>query len=231
VTPETTDLITGTFGFFFTVLIFSYVLGDNPFFRIAAYIFVGVAAGYIAAVAFWQVLWPDLLLPLLVEGGTQNAQLIFPLIMIGLLIMKASPRTTQYGTPATAFLVGVGAAVAIGGAVIGTLSPQVLATITAFDLRASANPPRAFLDGVLILVGVVTTLAYFHFGGRASDEGAVHRLAAIEWIGWIGRFFIAITLGALFAGVYLSALTAMVDRFFSIKDALRLILNLISSPL
>ena len=33
-----------------------------------------------------------------------------------------------------------------------------------------------------------------------------------EWIAWVGRIFIAITLGVLFAGVYMSALTAMIER-------------------
>jgi hypothetical protein len=214
------DLITGLLSFIFTVMIFSYLIGDNPLFRIATYIFVGVAAGYIGAVAFGQVLWPALLYPLFFEGGPQTALLFFPLILIGLLLLKFSPRTTQYGAPAMAYLVGVGAAVSIGGAVIGTLSPQSFATIHALDLAASVNPLAALLNGGLILIGVVTTLAYFHFGGRAADDGSVHRLAPIEWIAWVGRIFIAITLGALFAGVYISALTAMIERLFSIRDFL-----------
>ena len=46
------DLITGVISFLFTILIFSYLLGDNPLFRIASYIFVGVSAGYVAAISF-----------------------------------------------------------------------------------------------------------------------------------------------------------------------------------
>jgi hypothetical protein len=213
------DLLTGLLSFIFTVMIFSYLFGDNPaLFRIASYIFVGVAAGYVASVAFGQVLWPSLLYPLFYEGGPRAALLFFPLILIGLLLLKFSPRTSQYGAPAMAYLVGVGAAVAIGGAVIGTLSPQFLATVNTLDLRAGANPIGTLVNGVLILVGVTTTLAYFHFGGRAADDGVVHRFALVEWIAWLGRVFIAITLGALFAGVYLAALTAMIERLVSIRD-------------
>ena len=50
--------------FLLTLFIFSYLIGDNPLFRIAVYIFVGVSAGYVAAVACRQVLWPDLFFPL-----------------------------------------------------------------------------------------------------------------------------------------------------------------------
>jgi hypothetical protein len=102
--------------------------------------------------------------------------------------------------------------------VIGTLTPQVFATINAFDLRGSPNAIQALFDGGLILAGVTTTLAYFHFGGRTADDGSVRRLAPIEWTAWVGRIFIAITLGVLFAGVYLAALTALVERLFSLWD-------------
>ncbi len=35
---------------------------------------------------------------------------------------------------------------------------------------------------------------------------------------WLGRIFIAITLGVLFAGVYMAALTAMIERLSSILN-------------
>ena len=45
---------------FFTLCIFSYLLGDNPFYKIAEHIFVGVSAGYIAVFTFWSTIWPNL---------------------------------------------------------------------------------------------------------------------------------------------------------------------------
>jgi hypothetical protein len=211
------ELINGLLGFVFTLMIFSYLLGDNPLFRSAAYIFVGSAAGYIAAVAFGQVLWPNLLYPLLVVGGSQNLPLLVPLIMTGLLLMKAWPRTTHMGAPVMAYLVGAGAAAAVGGSVIGTLSPQMFATINAFDPRAGI---LALITAVVILVGVASTLAYFHFSGRTADDGSVQRFVLIEWIAWPGRVFIAITLGVVFAGVYIAALTALVERLTAVRDFL-----------
>ena len=44
------EVISAVVGFFLTVMIFSYLIGDNPLFRIAVYLFVGVASGYAAAV-------------------------------------------------------------------------------------------------------------------------------------------------------------------------------------
>ena len=59
------DLITGAISFLFTLLILSYVIGDNPLFKIGTYIFVGVSAGFIAAIAVWQVVIPRLVSPLI----------------------------------------------------------------------------------------------------------------------------------------------------------------------
>jgi hypothetical protein len=211
-------------GFFFTLFIFTYLLGDNPLFRVTVYIFVGVAAGYVASVAWWQVLLPDLFLPLLTGSMTQRALLLVPVLLSLLVLMKVSPRLTNLGSPAMAFLVGVSAAVAIGGAVLGTILPQAAATIAAFDLTAAAGRGVSSLEtlfnGAFILTGAVTTLAYFHFGARAAPDGSVRRFGPIELLAWVGRIFIGIALGVLFAGLYSAALAALIERLHSITTLL-----------
>jgi hypothetical protein len=206
------DLLAGVVAFLFTLMIFSYLIGDNPLFRVAVYVFVGVSAGYVAAVAWWQVLWPDLVVPLITGTTSQKAILATPLLLSGLLLMKAWPPLSRLGTPSVALLVGVSAAVAIGGAVTGTLFPQVNATVDAFDPRNAGSPFEALFNGSLILGGVVTTLVYFHFGARTAADGSVRRLGLIELLAFIGSIFLAITLGVLFAGVYSAALTALIER-------------------
>ena len=128
------DLVTGIVSFLLTLMILSYLIGDNPAFRVAVYIFIGVSAGYAAAVAWWQVLFPRLILPLVTGSFIERVLALVALIMGVLLLMKLSPRTARLGNLSIAFLVGVGAAVAVGGAVIGTLIPQTLASIKVFDL-------------------------------------------------------------------------------------------------
>jgi heme/copper-type cytochrome/quinol oxidase subunit 2 len=123
-----------------------------------------------------------------------------------------------------ALLVGVGAAAVVGGALIGTLLPQAQSTIDGFDVLAAGNIGEAafrLLGGVIILVGTVFTLASFHFSAGRAADGTPKRNRVIEGVAWVGRIFIAITLGALFAGVYLSALTAMIERLSSIIDFIR----------
>jgi heme/copper-type cytochrome/quinol oxidase subunit 2 len=116
------------------------------------------------------------------------------------------------GTPSLAFLVGVGAAVAVGGAVMGTLIPQTQASFNVFNPTSAGETWLARLFfGAIMLVGTITTLVYFHFGAR-STAGGPQRGKLVEWLSLIGQVFIAITLGVLFAGVFAAALTALIER-------------------
>ena len=81
------EAISAFIGLILTLLIFSYLIGDNPLFRIAVYIFVGVSAGYVAVVAFWQVLWPDLLRPFFTGTMMQKVTLLIPFVLSGLLLL------------------------------------------------------------------------------------------------------------------------------------------------
>src|SRR5512135_1016737 len=205
------DLIAGIVAFLFTLMILSYLIGDNPLFRVAIYIFVGVSAGYVAVVAWWQVIWPDVVVPALTGTPMQRILLAVPVLLGGLLLMKAWPPLTRLGMPAMGLLVGAGAAVAVGGAVSGTLLPQVNATITGFD-TARFTSAESLIDALLVLAGLVTTLVYFHFGAHTTADGSVRRFRLIEVTAFVGGIFIAITLGVLFAGVYSAALTALIER-------------------
>jgi hypothetical protein len=144
------DLVAGVIAFLFTLMIFSYLIGDNPLFRIAIYIFVGVSAGYVATVAWWQVLWPNVVVPVLMGTPMQKAVVAVPILLSGLLLMKAWPPLSRLGLPAMGLLVGTGAAVAIGGAVSGTLLPQINAMVAGIPARRrvhigrSGDEPRLF---------------------------------------------------------------------------------------
>ncbi len=210
------DLVSGFISFLLTLMILSYLIGDNPVFRVAVYIFIGVSAGYVAAVAWWQVLYPKVFVPLLTGSFIERLLALIPLVLGVLLLMKLSPRTAWLGTPSVAFLVGVGAAVAVGGAVMGTIIPQTQASFNVFNPTSAGESWLARLFfGVIMLVGTITTLVYFHFGAK-STAGGPQRSKLVIWLGWIGQVFIAITLGVLFAGVFAAAMTAMIERLNSI---------------
>ena len=216
------EAISALIGLILTLLVFSYLIGDNPLFRGAVYLFIGVASGYAAAVVWHSVLMPKLFRPLLSADPNQMLTVFVPLGLSVSLFAKLSPRIGWLGSFAMAMLVGVGAATALNGAVIGTLIPQSRA---AMDTFASPTFTR-LLQAVLMLLGTVLTLVYFQFSARRAADGSVKRNAILEGLAWGGRLFIAITLGVLFAGVYVAALTAMIERLSSIINFVKSLIGL-----
>ncbi|NPV75068.1 MAG: hypothetical protein HPY59_01710 [Anaerolineae bacterium] len=202
-------------GFILTLLIFSYLFGDHFLFRIVAYLFVGVMAGYAAVLLIYQAILPRLVYPLLEGGALQTLQAVIPLALGALLLTKLTPRFSRLGNLSMGYLVGVGAAVLTGGAVVGTLTSQVQAATVGFDLQAAAmvgrNPAGALAEASLFLLGTISALIYFQFSVRDKRQKA-ERPPLLEAVATIGKVFIAITLGAIYAGVFAAALTALIDR-------------------
>lgn len=215
------ELISGFVGFILTLLVLSYLIGDNPLFRSAVYVFVGVASGYAAVAAWHYVLLPRLFQPLASADPAQLAFVIVPLVLSLTLVTKLSPRIAWLGGFAMALMVGVGAATALSGAVIGTLIPQ---TRAAMDIVQPG--PLGFVQGVFALVGTVLTLAYFQFSASRAADGTAKRNVIFELLAWGGRVFIAITLGVLFAGVYLAALTALLERLSALVTFVKSLLGI-----
>ena len=50
------EFLSAALGLILTLLVFSYLIGDNPLFRIAIYLFIGVSSGYAASVVWHSVL-------------------------------------------------------------------------------------------------------------------------------------------------------------------------------
>ena len=215
------DIFSGLIGLILTLLVFSYLINDNPLFRMAIYLFIGVASGYAAAVIWQYVLAPKVLI--LLQSADPNLWLLtfIPLLLGFSLLAKLFPKISWLGSFAMALLVGVGAATALGGAMLGTLIPQVGAAIKAVDLSAPDGGFTKLVEGSVMLAGTVFTLAFFQFSAGRAPDGTPKRNVVFESLAWIGRLFIAVTFGVLFAGVYMAALTAMIERLTSLINFIR----------
>lgn len=210
------DLLGGALGFLLTLLVFSYLFGDHFPVRLIFYGYIGLMAGFSVVIAFNSVIYPLLVQPLIENPVTGWMSIAVPLALCGLIFFKLSARLSQLGNLSLAFLVGVGLAALIGGAIQGTLVPQLSAVISSFDLERSAITAEERLStvvqGFLILFGTVTTLTFFHFGARPRASGSARRLEWIETLSWIGQIFIAIALGLIFAGLLKAGFVALVER-------------------
>ena len=227
------DPIGAIIGFLLTIMVLSYIIGDNVLFRLAIHIFIGVASGYAAILILYNVIWHQVLVPVLqvftagkTEGMLTYALQVVPAVILGIWMMtKLSPRLSRYGTPVLAFLTGIGAATVVVGAVRGTIFPQVGASINLLSHQSAPGGRASWSGGssmgLIILVGTVTTLIYFQFGVKRQEEGVpVQRSVIMEYLSTVGQGFIVVTLGVLFSGVYLAALSALIDRIRFLWDTI-----------
>src|SRR5690606_32857186 len=159
-------------GLILSLMVFSYLLGDNALYRIAVYIFSGLVAGFVTVVTVESVVIPWLNATVIGTDVPLGARVLgaIPLALGLLLLLKGSPRLGRIGNLALAFIAGVGAAVAVAGAISGTLLPLASATSGA----VSADP----LNGFLVVLGVVCTLIYFQYLARPAPGGVRRGLPA-----------------------------------------------------
>ena len=211
-----------------TLLVFVYLfIGDNPLFRVISYSFVGVAAGYVLVLVIFQVLVPRLINPLLRGNfGMEFWFALIALVLSAMLLFKLSPSLSFVGNVPMAILVGVGAAVAIGGAVFGTLFGQIGGTAATFPSLGESMPGGAgdmlarLAEGLFVLAGTICTLAYFQFSVIRKPNQPLQRSRWLETLGKVGQVFIGITLGATFAGVFAASIAAFIERVGFLIDFL-----------
>jgi hypothetical protein len=216
VSPDAlTNLLTGLVAVLLTLLVFSRLLGDNPAYRTAQYLFVGVSLGYAFVVIYHQVLRPVALGALVDSADPIRLSLRLAPWLIGLLLLtRLTGRQTVswLANIPLALLFGVGTALAVGGALLGTLVPQIIDTVR----PVGADPIQA-VGAVLLLLGVILTLCYFYFTvPHDTARGRVVTLGA-----GIGRWLLMIAFGFFFAGGLLTYLTALNSRLDFIVSWLR----------
>ncbi len=219
------ELITLIIGVALTVMVFSYILGDRLFFGIATHILIGVSAAFLALVVIQKVILPYLILPLSEPNASGFWLALIPLALSILLVLMLFRRGTQAGAIPLAFLGGVLAALAIVGVTRGTLAPQILSMLGRFEpgqLMHEAQPQwSAILEAFMILLGVISVLFFFHHRGQLK-AGEVVRPVYLEGIGSIGQIFIGITFGALFVGLFSTALIALISSLSEIIQFVKL---------
>lgn len=198
-----------------TLIVLSYLIGDNSLFRTVLSIFVGITAGITALYLIFQIIIPRVVVPLQQGTSAEKFGLVIPLILSLLLFFKLSTRYNTLGSLTMALIVGVGAAVALRGVISGTLFSQISASIEPFSIPAKATPIQQryqLLSSAFVLIGTISTLAYFQYtrftkGTLAKIQSPVQKVIRV-----MGETFIAITLGAVFAAVLISSFSTLIER-------------------
>lgn len=199
-----TQLVVNSIAVVLTVMVLSRILGDNPLFRVAQYLFVGVSLGLAFVIAYHQVLVPAVV-GFATGGDTQLVLYGVPLVLGVLLLPRIAPRQrlSWLANIPLAIIFGVGTALAVGGAIAGTLVPQIL------DTARPMNGTIAEIVGVVVLaLGTVVTLSAFYYTvPREQRGGQVVVSAAV-----VGHWLLMIAFGFFFASAVQTYMSALIER-------------------
>ena len=194
-----------------TLAIYSFLYGDNPIYKFSEHIFVGVSAAYGAAIVYHQALIPKLVQPLS-EGLIQpllasdvgaivwtKATLLIPGIL-GLLIFGRFFRGYQWLSRwPIAFVMGLGAGLSI---------PRSIQSLVLKQMHGTMQPVWPLtgggFDNLLLVVGVICTLAYFYFS-------LPHR-GVMGWMSRVGIWFLMIGFGAGFGNTVMARISLLIGR-------------------
>lgn len=214
--------------FALTLMVFSYLLGDNPLFRVAQHLLVGLALGFAWVVAWHTIFMPRVLA--LIGSERQEAALytLIPLVLGGLLLLKGRGSRSKFSSLPLAYLFGVGSALALAGAIFGTLIPQVEATMLSLNpddylaQYAREDVWYPVINAIFIVVGTMSTLVYFTF--TAGGQSRLKRLRGglVRFGAGVGRWFLMIVFGALFGSLVMSRISLLVERITFMVNVLGL---------
>lgn len=192
-----------------TLAIYTFLYKDNPVYRVAESLLIGLSIGY-TLVIFWQSTLIDILFAPLFRQG--KIILVVPLILGLMMFSRFGRRYGWLSRIPIAFMIGAGAGVAI---------PAMLYARTLKQLSASVAPLIAEngmfnFEAIVIVLGLLSTLSYFYFSRERT--GLMGKAAKL------GTYFLMIFFGTTFGYTVMSRLSTFIGRVdFLLVDFLHLI--------
>ncbi len=185
-----------------TLFIFSFLYKDNPFYKFAEHLYVGISAGYWVSLQYHNVFRPNLWDPLM-RG---DLILLIPFALGILLFTRFTKNLFWLSRWALALIIGIFAGIAIIGYGTGDLIRQVHANI----LPLWTGDWLESFNNFLLVFGVLTALIYFFFS--KEHKGAVGAGAKI------GIWFLMISFGASFGYTVMSRMSLLIGRVYFLLD-------------
>ncbi|MDI6840365.1 MAG: hypothetical protein QMD71_05915 [bacterium] len=178
-----------------TFCIFSFLYKDNPFYKFAEHIFIGVSLGYLIAIVWHLVVIPRIWDPL--QKGIYIT--IIPMCLGVLMFSRFSRRWAWLSRWPIAFVLGTGSGIAL---------PLVMQTYIFRQLQGtmviSTTNLWLTISAVIIIIGVISTLLYFYFS--VEHKGPLGAVANV------GMWFIMIAFGASFGYTVMARVSLLIGR-------------------
>ena len=187
-----------------TLVVLGGLFGERRVFGWSQHLLAGLATGFLALLAITEVIVPRLVTPLLADPGGRGELWLG----IALVALAAGAPWLPRAVAAVPVSIAIGAvaAFALGGAVVGTLLPQLAASVArpeAAPLATLASAGAAAVSG-LVLIGFV----------HGTPRGRIVTAAAST-----GRWLMLAGLGGWLGYLLFSRLVLLVDRVaFLVND-------------
>jgi hypothetical protein len=192
-----------------TLAIYSFLYKDNPVYKAAESLLIGLSIGY-ALVIYWQTSILDLMIYPLFLGG--KLLVLIPMVLGLLMFSRFSQKFGWLSRIPLAMMIGAGAGVAIPAMLYARILKQMSASVHPLISETGALD----FSGLVVVVGLLTTLAYFYFG--REHKGFIGRAAKV------GTYFLMIFFGATFGYTVMSRISILIGRIdFLLNDFLHIL--------
>jgi len=181
-----------------TLAIFSFLYKDNPFYKFAEHLLVGVSAGYYLVQYFFSAAYKKLWVPVVQQGN--------PILIVGgilgiLMFTRLFRKTEWISRYPVAFYIAAWAGYVIPSYIQVRILQQAQATM--FNPRGMGL--GEIVSASVLMVGVATTLIYFYFS--AEHKGP------LKTISKVGITFLMIGFGATFGYNVMGRISLLIGRF------------------
>lgn len=193
----TADVVATWVAALVTLVVLGALLGERRLFGWSQHLFAGLVTGFLALLVITEVIGPRLVAPL-ASGQTGSGELWLGLGVVGLAAATPWLPRAVAAIPVSIAL-GALAAFALGGAVVGTILPQVAAAGTAGGDTAADT--AVALTGAGITALVLT--AFLH---------GLPRRRALAVASSTGRWLLVVGIGAWLGYLLLARLLLLLDR-------------------
>ena len=185
-----------------SIAILSFLYKENPFFRAAEHIFLGVANGYLVTFYWHRILMPILFRPLFQQG---ELLLVIPFIIGMLYLTRFIPRISWLVRIPIAIYMGYWTGVLIPATIQAQIIKQVQGTIlTAPNFQSWNAGTMGIVWSVIVFIGVLCTLSYFYFS--REHKGVIGVTSRV------GIVFVMIGFGAAFGYTVMARISLLIGK-------------------
>lgn len=186
----------------------SFLYKDNPVYKVAEHIYLGVALGYGLTIYFWDSIKPNAIDKVFPTDGSPPEYLVWIPIILGIFILlRVIPSLAWLSRLSFAVYIGGNMGILVPSVIANTLMPQITSTMRPLydPSQAIGGQWGALASQAVILIGVFVTMLYFFFS--LEHKGIVGKLSRV------GVFFIMISFGAGFGYTVMARMSLLIGRF------------------